>query len=117
MKRRARILQRYFTPSERRLWSALDDGKLLGFEFVHQRPIGLVMVDFFCPKAQLAIDIVPERDLDNSELSKRERYLAKRGIHWLRFTEEEIQLYWLESLSRIRRCLRAVNQRQMMALN
>ncbi len=111
MKRRAKILQRYFTPSERRLWEGLGDGRLLGFEFVHQRPIGLQVVDFYCPEAQLAIDILRDWQRGEERLERKRRYLAKRNVDWLVFTEDEVQWYWHDTLRQVRRQLQQAVRR------
>src|SRR5689334_9555396 len=52
----ARRLRKASTDAERRLWSHLRRRQLDGFRFRRQQPIGVYVVDFFCPEARLIVE-------------------------------------------------------------
>jgi very-short-patch-repair endonuclease len=54
---RARQLRRELTPAERKLWARLRYRQLEGLHFRKQHPVGRFIVDFFCAKAKLIIEI------------------------------------------------------------
>jgi very-short-patch-repair endonuclease len=55
MFKRARQLRRDATPEETILWAELR-GTRLGIPF-RQHPLGTVVVDFYCPRAKVAIEL------------------------------------------------------------
>lgn len=54
---RARTLRKNMTDAERMLWSKLTRKQLSGFQFYRQRIIGNFIVDFYCPRAKLVIEV------------------------------------------------------------
>ena len=54
---RAKELRRAMTPAERKLWQHLRNGQLNGAWFRRQHAVGPYIVDFFCAKAKLVIEI------------------------------------------------------------
>ena len=83
----ARKLRRDQTDEEKELWRALRAGRFAGFKFRRQHPHGRFYLDFFCPDAQLSIEMdgfhhgLPEQRQRDEE---RERYLAAEGIREMR---------------------------------
>jgi very-short-patch-repair endonuclease len=101
---RARGLRREQTPAEARLWSALRKRQVAGLKFRRQHPYEQFILDFFCVERQLAVEVdggvhlYPEqaaRDLERSE------FLEQRGVHVLRFTNEEIEQHLPDVLRKI----------------
>ena len=45
------------TDAERRLWAKIRMKQLKGYQFYRQKPIGDYIVDFFCPRAKLVIEV------------------------------------------------------------
>ena len=45
------------TPSEKRLWQKLRQKQLLGFKFRRQQAIDRFIVDFYCAKARLVVEV------------------------------------------------------------
>ena len=88
---RARELRKAPTAAEQRLWEALRDRRLGGHKFLRQRPIRGFIVDFYCAKASLVLEvdggIHAERETADAE---RERTLATRGVYVLRVTNEDV---------------------------
>ena len=88
---RAHDLRRHMTPQERRLWYEYLQKHELHFRTQH--PIAYYILDFYCAKAKLAIEIdggqhyTPEgMTLDQV----RTELLSKYGIHVIRFTNRQI---------------------------
>ena len=92
----ARKLRRDQTDEEKQLWRALRAGRFAGFKFRRQHPHGRFYLDFFCPDAQLSIELdgfhhgLPEQRQRDEE---RERYLAAEGIREMRFWNHQ----WMEN--------------------
>jgi len=55
--RRARSLRRRMTPPEARLGVALRGKALEGWRFRRQHPIGPYVLDFYCDRARLAVEV------------------------------------------------------------
>lgn len=54
---RARSLRKHQSAAERVLWSALRANRLAGLKFKRQQPIGPYIVDFFCARARLIVEL------------------------------------------------------------
>lgn len=89
---RRRDLRERTTPSEDLLWQELRNNKL-GFRFKRQYSIVNYVVDFYCAKYKLAIEIdgkIHQR-LDNRKYDQyRTRYLESLGIKEIRFNNESV---------------------------
>ncbi len=57
LKEFARQLRNNATKSEVRLWQKLKRNQMYGYDFHRQKPIDNYIVDFFCNKLQLAIEL------------------------------------------------------------
>jgi len=81
------------TLAEKILWYSLKGRQLDGYKFRRQHGIGQYVVDFYCPELKLAI----EADGDSHEGDEarrrdalRQRRIEREGVHFLRFTDDEI---------------------------
>lgn len=92
LKERARILRKNMTRSEKHLWETLLRKKqLLGLRFLRQRPIDNYIVDFYCPKQKLVIEIDGEIHEQHKEYdADRTIILERYGVRALRFANNEI---------------------------
>ncbi|HEY3303744.1 MAG TPA: endonuclease domain-containing protein [Candidatus Binatia bacterium] len=45
------------TDVEKLLWSRIRGRQLKGFQVYRQKPVGSFIVDFYCPKANLVIEL------------------------------------------------------------
>lgn len=92
LKERARILRKNMTRSEKHLWETLLRKKqLLGLRFLRQRPIDNYIVDFYCPKQKLVIEIDGEIHEQHKEYdADRTIILERYGVRVLRFSNNEI---------------------------
>ena len=101
---RARNLRREQTPAEVRLWSALRNRQLAGLKFRRQHPYGQFILDFFCVERQLAVEVDGGVHLTAEQAvrdAERSEFLAQRGVHVLRFTNEEIEQHLPDVLRKI----------------
>jgi very-short-patch-repair endonuclease len=75
------------------LWDCLRGRRLEGLRFRRQHPMGPYILDFFCPRARLAVEIDGGahdfHDRVQHDL-RRDAWLQGRGVSVLRFTAEDI---------------------------
>ena len=63
-----------------------------GYQFLRQKPIGNYIVDFFCPKLNLVIEIDGESHLgQEKDDRKKQNYLEGVGLTVLRFDNDQIK--------------------------
>ena len=62
--RRARELRRDMTPAEKKLWARVRAGQLNGAHFRKQHAVGTYIVDFFCAKSKLVIEVDGDTHFD-----------------------------------------------------
>jgi very-short-patch-repair endonuclease len=91
LKPRARSLRREGTTAERKLWYEFLSSRPQ--KFTRQKPLGRYVVDFYCSRRQLAIEV----DGDSHFNEGAERYdavrtdwLRAKGIRVLRFTNADV---------------------------
>jgi len=89
----ARKLRKNSTLSEILLWEELKNKKMLGYRFLRQKPIGEYIVDFFCNKLKLVIEIDGESHREeNFEYDiERQNWLESIGLTVLRFDDMEVK--------------------------
>ena len=88
-----RTLRQNMTDSERKLWSRIRRKQIFGLQFYRQRPIGNYIVDFYCPKVQLVLQVDGSQDMNESVLQKdkyRDSYLKQQGVKVLRFDNLQV---------------------------
>ena len=86
-------LRENMTDAEKRLWWRIRLQQVRGLIFYRQKPIGNYIVDFYCPKAKLAIEIDGSHHLvgETFEYDRiRDDYLDSLGLRVVRFTNTEI---------------------------
>ena len=87
---RARELRRDMTAAEKLLWQELRANKL-GFHFRRQQVISGFIVDFYCHKADLIVEVDGDiHDLQQEEDARREKVLGDLGLMFVRFRNEDI---------------------------
>ncbi len=92
LKSRARELRNNSTLSEVLLWNQLKARKMKGYQFMRQKPIGNYIVDFFCSKLKLAIEIDGESHIHKVEYDKkRQQELEAIGLSFLRFSDLDVK--------------------------
>ena len=87
---RAKELRHEMTPAEKILWQELRGNKL-GVHFRRQQVIAGFIVDFYCHKAGLVVEVDGDiHDLQQEEDARRERVLREMGLGIVRFGNEEV---------------------------
>ena len=91
---RARRMRRALTPPEARLWVHLRQRRI-GPRFRRQHPIGPYILDFYCPRAKLAVEVDGAAHGFDERIAhdaRRTRWLAGRGIRVIRLAAEDVRL-------------------------
>ena len=92
-KQKRRQLRKDQTFCEKIVWIYLRDRKTLGYKFRRQYSIDQFVIDFYCPELKLAVEIDGNMhdQPDQKEYDiKRQEYLEKFGITFVRITNDEL---------------------------
>jgi very-short-patch-repair endonuclease len=90
------------------LWSKLKGKALDGHKFRRQHSVGRFVIDFYCPRLKLAIEVDGDSHYsDGSEPydKARQDFIESFGISFLRFTNKEIYENLGEVLAKIENCM------------
>ena len=99
---RARELRREMIPAEKILWQELRGNKL-GVHFRRQQIIAGFIVDFYCHKAGLVIELDGSVHANQSEEdAHRGKVLNEMGLRVIRFWNGEVEKNLAEVLRKIR---------------
>jgi len=93
LKPQARNLRNCMTDAERHLWSKIRMKQLRGAQFYRQKIIGNYIVDFYCSKAKIVIELDGEHhraDDVRGHDAGRDDYLNSLGLRVMRFSNREI---------------------------
>ncbi|MDP4009600.1 MAG: endonuclease domain-containing protein [Candidatus Shapirobacteria bacterium] len=78
------------TQSEFIMWQYLRKNSF-GYKFTRQKPIFRFVLDFYCSKLLLAIEVDGNsHDLKSDYDSERNKYLERMNIRTIRFTNDEV---------------------------
>ena len=78
------------TPAEKILWQELRGNKL-GVHFRRQQVITGFIVDFYCHKAGLVVEVDGDiHDLQQEQDARHEKVLGEMGLRIVRFRNEEV---------------------------
>lgn len=88
-----RYLRRVSTRAESVLWSYLRNKQFYGLKFRRQYSIGRYILDFYCPKLRLGIELdgvghTVGRQQEHDRF--RTEWLASMYVHIIRFQNEEV---------------------------
>lgn len=92
------------TKSEIKLWQELKGKQILGYKFLRQKPIENYIVDFFCNKLKLAIELDGySHNFEEIVIKdkKKELHLNSLGITVLRFDDNEV----MNDINNVLRCI------------
>ena len=90
-RQRAKELRREMTPAEAKLWQRLRADRLGGFHFRRQQVIGPYIVDFYCHKTALVVEVDGDIHLRQVEYDQqRERDLQALGLRVIRFSNLDV---------------------------
>ena len=90
LKRRAREMRNNPTEPEKRLWRSLASAQLDGFKFRRQEVIGHAIADFYCPAADLVVEIDGHTHADFDKDRRRDAYLGGFGLRVLHVSNHDV---------------------------
>lgn len=92
LKQLSRDLRNNSTLSEVLLWNELKARKLMGYQFMRQKPVNNFILDFYCSKLKLAIEIDGDSHLGKENYDKlRQSEIEELGIEFLRFNDKDVK--------------------------
>lgn len=92
LKQFSRNLRKNSTLSEVLLWNEIKARKMLGYQFMRQKPIDKYIVDFYCSKLKLVIEIDGDSHVGRYEKDiERQNEIEKLGISFLRFDDLDVK--------------------------
>jgi very-short-patch-repair endonuclease len=86
-----RILRKRMTYCEKIIWNHLRN-KQLGYRFLRQYSVDQYVIDFYCPKLKLALEIDGDVHEEAEHKEKdiiRQKYLEQFGIKFIRIKNDE----------------------------
>jgi len=89
----ARNLRANMTDAEQLIWSKVRRKQIDNFQFYRQKNIGQYIVDFYCPRGKLIVEIDGGQHYENEGMKKdqeRDRYLQKLGFTVQRFSDIDV---------------------------
>jgi very-short-patch-repair endonuclease len=102
----ARALKHDMTKAEKLLWEQLRDRKFDGLKFRRQHPIDRYILDFYCSKMKIAIEVdggvhntIEQKEYDETRTIR----LNELGIQVLRIKNEEIEGSIITALEKVRK--------------
>jgi very-short-patch-repair endonuclease len=88
LKQRSRELRNNSTLAEVLCWNHLKRRKMIGYQFMRQKPIHHFIVDFYCSRLKLVIEIDGESHrLRYGADMLRQEHLENMGVYVLRFND------------------------------
>jgi len=101
---RAYELRNNMTDAENALWEVLKRKDIFNVRFKRQHPIDIFIVDFYCHKCKLAIEVDGDIHLEKEVIDYddgRAHDIEKFGVKILRFTNNEV----LENIESVKQCI------------
>ncbi len=93
LKEYSRRLRKEMTDAEKALWSRIRGKQLKGYQFYRQKPVGNFIVDFYCPKANLVLELDGGQHYTEGGKEKdrrRDDFMRNIGLRVLRFSDREV---------------------------
>ena len=90
-KARSRELRKQMTPAEKILWQRLRAKRFNNLKFRRQQVIEGFIVDFYCHSLGLIIEVDGKiHDKQQEYDRRRENIFINKGLHIIRFTNEQV---------------------------
>lgn len=104
LKEFSRQLRNNSTLSEVLLWKELRAGQMDGFKFNRQKPLNNFIVDFYCKRLNLVIEVDGESHWHEAAMIKdrrRQDILEGMGLSFLRFDDLDVKRNMAQVLGEI----------------
>ncbi|HUL44089.1 MAG TPA: endonuclease domain-containing protein [Bacteroidota bacterium] len=88
-----RRLRRNMPKAEAILWSKLRNRRMHGERFLRQYGVDQYVLDFYCPRLKLAIEVDGDSHCDPRAMQydkRRQEHIESYGIHFLRFANHDV---------------------------
>ena len=83
----ARELRQKAIDAEKKLWFQFRQGNMTGLKIRRQHPVGPYVLDFYCSKAKLALEIDgSSHEFRHSSDARRDGYMLSKGIKTIRMS-------------------------------
>ena len=95
LKGSSRSLRRSMTDAEQHLWRFIRRKQIHGAQFYRQKPILEFIVDFYCAKAKLVIELDGSQHMEAGNLARdrgRDRDLKELGLLVVRYDNRPVLL-------------------------
>ena len=113
LKELARTLRNNSTLSEVLLWNHLKGKQMRGYDFHRQKPIDNYIVDFFCPRLRLIIEIDGQSHaFKGKKDEQRKNRLELLGCYILRFDDLDVKKNMEGVLATIKKWIEEYEQMQ-----
>jgi very-short-patch-repair endonuclease len=108
-----RYLRREQTFAEKIVWIYLRGKRMLNYKFRRQYSVDHFVIDFYCPKLKLAVEI--DGDVHNLQDQKeydaeRQKYIEQFGIKFVRITIDELMSNSNKAFKKIEDAIRELSQ-------
>ncbi|MDO4249264.1 MAG: endonuclease domain-containing protein [Neisseria sp.] len=111
LQERAKNLRSNMSEAETRLWHHLRAGRLNGYKFRRQQPMGNYIVDFVCVTPKLIVEADGGQHAEQAGYdAERTVYLNSLGFTVLRFWNDEILRQTEDVLAEILRALQTLER-------
>jgi len=93
LKERRRELRNHQTLAEKILWEYISKNKIKRLRFLRQYGIGRYVIDFYCPKIRLGIELDgnAHKEEENKLYDRdREKFLGNLDIEIIRFWNDDV---------------------------
>jgi very-short-patch-repair endonuclease len=104
----SRYLRNNSTLSEVLLWNELKAAKMLGYKFNRQKPLGNYIVDFYCKKLSLVIEVDGSSHASEEAFikdAKRQKILEEMGLKFIRVDDSDVKFNISNVLLTIEACI------------
>ncbi len=108
LRERRRELRNNQTEEEKILWAKLKNSQIKGLKFVRQYSVGPYILDFYCPKLRLAVELDggQHNDIENKLYDQgRDDYLKSVDIRTIRFWNQDVHKNINNVLEKISACI------------
>ena len=95
LKQNSRSLRCNMTDAEQHLWQFLRRKQINDWQFYRQKPLGAYIIDFYCPAAQLVVELDGSQhfEVDHQQADQqRDVFLQSLGLRVLRFDNRQVLL-------------------------
>lgn len=110
---RRKELRNNQTKAEKILWKIVSKNKVLGLRFFRQYSVGPYILDFYCPKIRLSIEVDGNVHSDEKAIvydKDREKYLKGLDIKIIRFWNDDVLKNTKEIRTKIQNVVEKLNR-------